>query len=237
MSYELLVLALSVASVAFLHTVLGPDHYLPFVAMARAGGWSIKKTSTVTVLCGLGHIAGSVLLGAIGIALGFSLTKLEFIEESRGTLAAWLLIAFGLLYFVWGLKRATKFTPHKHFHVHPDGVLHSHPHVHTGQHMHVHEQGSAQSITPWVLFAIFVFGPCEVLIPLLMYPAATLNSSAVIVVIAVFSLVTIATMLGIVLAALYGLKVLPTFHLERYAHAVAGATVCLCGVAMVWLGL
>ena len=35
--------------------------------------------------------------------------------------------------------------------------------THHGEHMHPHLVGA--SLTPWALFVIFVFGPCEPLIP------------------------------------------------------------------------
>jgi sulfite exporter TauE/SafE len=97
-------LVATAASVGVLHTVLGPDHYLPFVAMARAGSWSRRRALLVTALCGIGHVAGSVILGLIGIAFGLSLSRLEAFESSRGSIAAWGLIVFGLLYAAWGLR-------------------------------------------------------------------------------------------------------------------------------------
>ena len=65
--------------IGFIHTLFGPDHYVPFVAMARAGDWSCRKTLGVTLLCGLGHVAGSVALGLIGIAIGALVFNLETI--------------------------------------------------------------------------------------------------------------------------------------------------------------
>ena len=87
-------------------------------------------------------------------------------------------------------------------------------------------------MTPWVLFIVFVFGPCEVLIPLLMFPAATQSMGALFLVTGVFGLATIATMTGAVWLALAGLDRLPFRGLQRYAHALAGAAVLLCGVAI-----
>jgi nickel/cobalt exporter len=66
---ETAALCLTAGSVAAMHTLLGPDHYVPFVAMARAGGWSTAKTLRVTLACGLGHLAGSVMLGIAGLAI------------------------------------------------------------------------------------------------------------------------------------------------------------------------
>ena len=58
------------ALLGFTHTLTGPDHYLPFVAMSRIGRWSLSKTVAITIACGIGHVAGSVVLGMLGIALG-----------------------------------------------------------------------------------------------------------------------------------------------------------------------
>jgi len=51
MSEQLVILALTAASLGFVHALLGPDHYLPFAFMARAGGWSRTKTLAVTLAC------------------------------------------------------------------------------------------------------------------------------------------------------------------------------------------
>ena len=113
---EFTVIAITAASIGFFHTLLGPDHYLPFIVMARARKWSLMRTTCITIACGIGHVLSSVVLGIIGIALGISLNKLGAIESFRGGLAAWLLIAFGLGYFIWGVFRARKNLPHKHKH-------------------------------------------------------------------------------------------------------------------------
>ncbi len=237
MSPELLVLTITAASLGFFHTLLGPDHYIPFIVMARSGRWSLVKTTWVTILCGLGHILSSVLLGTIGIALGIGVTKLEGAESFRGGLAAWALIAFGLVYFVWGLRRALRNRPHTHSHVHEDRADHIHRHVHTQDHTHVHAAEKSANLTPWILFTIFVLGPCEPLIPMLMYPAAKGSLFGVVWVTGVFGGVTIMTMLSIVLVSSLGVVLLPLRQLERYTHAFAGAAICLCGMAIQFLGL
>ncbi|MCM8815199.1 MAG: hypothetical protein NC937_01660 [Candidatus Omnitrophica bacterium] len=43
MSGEFVALVGAAGSLGFIHTVLGPDHYLPFIVLARAGKWSKKK--------------------------------------------------------------------------------------------------------------------------------------------------------------------------------------------------
>ena len=237
MSEEWTILMITAASIGFLHTLLGPDHYIPFIMMAKVRKWSLSRTCLITVLCGVGHVGSSVLLGIIGIALGIAVTKLEIVETFRGNLAAWALIAFGFVYFVWGLRRARRLKPHEHPHIHPDGASHVHVHNHMSDHLHIHDAEDSSNITPWILFVIFVLGPCEPLIPILMYPAAKESVTGLIAVTAVFGSVTILTMLGIVVASSWGLHLISMKPLERYSHALAGGAVFLCGLSIEYLGL
>jgi len=237
MTNEILVLAGTAASIGFIHTILGPDHYLPFIAMAKARKWSGTKTAVITCLCGLGHVLGSIMLGLVGVFFGIVIFKLESIESLRGDLAAWFLLGFGLLYFLWGIRRALQERSHEHRHAHADGVIHSHRHSHIGGHSHVHNKGNSTNVTPWVLFVVFVLGPCEPLIPLVMYPAAKLSIGAVVIVAGVFGLVTIVTMLTCVMFSFYSFSKISFPQGQRYSHALAGLTVFLCGGAIKFLGL
>ena len=240
MRSEFLLLLGTGVSLGFVHTLLGPDHYLPFVAMARIGRWSASKTGLITLVCGIGHVLSSVLLGFAGIALGLAVTKLTAFESARGEIAAWMLIAFGFMYTVWGVHRAIRGKPHEHAHLHEDGP-HSHEHDHEDAHLHVHQESSIEnrvsSLTPWILFTIFVFGPCEVLIPLVMYTAAKHPFSWVMFVSGVFGIATVSTMLAVVLVSTLGLAKLHMGRLERYSAAVGGLVIFLCGGAIKFLGL
>lgn len=219
------------------HTLLGPDHYVPFVAMARARGWSLAKTLGVTMACGVGHVLGSLLIGGIGIAAGLAVGGLDGFESSRSQIAAWLMLGFGSAYTVWGIQRAIRNKPHSHVHSHPDGTVHSHKHTHVGGHAHVHvRQEDPKSITPWVLFTIFVFGACEPLIPQLMVPAAQGSWFGLALVVIVFGLTTLCTMTAAVYIGYLGLARLSLAPLQRYAHATAGLAVTACGLAIM-LGL
>jgi len=234
---EIAVLCFTAASIGFIHTVFGPDHYLPFIVMSKARKWSLLKTSVITALCGVGHILSSVVLGFIGVAFGIAVMKLEALEAFRGNLAAWALIAFGFTYFIWGLHRAYKYKPHIHTHAHDDEHAHTHKHAHSTEHAHIHNVKSGTNITPWVLFTIFVLGPCEPLIPILMYPAAKSHILGVALVASIFGVVTIMTMLGIVIALSLGFSLIPMARFERYSHALAGAAIFLSGLAVQFLGL
>jgi sulfite exporter TauE/SafE len=223
-SSEIAILCLTALSIGVLHTILGPDHYLPFVAMSKAGGWSARKTLGVTVACGVGHVASSVAIGAAGLLLGIAAMQLETLEGFRGDLAGWLLISFGLAYAAWGVMRDLRDMPYRH--------------RHAASHSHAANDVVAPAAvwTPWTAFLVFVFGPCEPLIPLLMYPAAKASSGAVAVVAAAFALATVVTMVAAVMAMRYGLSFVQVPTLGRFGHAMAGLAILACGV-LVKIGL
>lgn len=232
MSSELAILLPAAATLGLVHTLLGPDHYLPFVALGRSRRWSLRKTLWVTLGCGAGHVAGSVVLGLAGIALGWSLFRLEDLEAVRGDLAAWLLLGFGVAYTAWGIRAALRRRPHSHWHRHADGTAHRHPHVHTAAHAHPHDAPGRRGLAPWSLFIVFVLGPCEPLIPMLLYPASQGGWQSVALVAVVFGVTTLAAMTAVVAALSLGLGRARGATLERWAHAAAGATIVACALAI-----
>jgi sulfite exporter TauE/SafE len=213
--------------IGFFHTILGPDHYIPFIALSRSMNWSLKKTMFITLFCGIGHVVSSLFIGIVGIIFGKALISLIGLESTRGELAATLLLIFGFTYFIWGLWQVLKNKPHSHIHRH-DGLLHTHSHRHKEKHLHTHENKTV--VTTWVLFLIFVFGPCEPLIPLIMYPAAKLNFYFTIIVSFVFAITTVSTMLLIVFVTLKGVNKIKLEIFNRYSHALAGFAIFICGV-------
>lgn len=230
-------LSATAASVALFHTVLGPDHYLPFIVMGRSRRWSCARTAFITGVCGVGHVLSSVALGLLGISIGLAVEQLAYFESVRDRWAAWALIAFGATYAVYGIVRAAKNRPHTHKHVHGSGSVHSHEHTHHEEHAHLHHESALASPVPWALFVIFVMGPCGPLIPLLMYPAANHSIAGVVIVASVFSIVTIGTMLGVVLVGTFGMSFAPLKRAARYSHAIAGCVILACGLAVQFLGL
>ena len=225
----------------FLHTVLGPDHYVPFVMMARAQRWSLLKTTVVSGLCGIGHVGSSVVIGLVLAVTGMAFTEWHGSRwagwhEARGSIAAWLLIGMGAAFLLWGIHSALRGRKHTHAHLHEDSETHAHEHDHTNQHVHVHE-AKVRSLTPWVLFTIFVLGPCEALIPLMLATWAVTGMGGTLIVAAAFSVVTILSIIGVVLALMLGLARVHLGRLERWSTALAGLSLGLCGIAIHWLGL
>ena len=254
MEQSLGVLIFAALSVAVVHTAIGPDHYLPFIVLGRSEGWSLRRMLMWTGLCGLGHVLSSIVVGAVGIAVGWSLSGMEWFEGYRGEIASYTLMGFGGLYMLYGIILARR--GHVHRHLHDDGTLHEHGHGHVHeeehpeeQHEHEHEHEHEQPEEPkvehshshrktlWALFIIFVLGPCEPLIPLLMVPAAEHSALGVAVVSLVFSVATIATMMVIAAAGFLGLKIVRLGVLEKYVHVLSGGAILASGAAIKFLGL
>ena len=222
------------AGVAAAHTLLGPDHYLPFVMLARARGWNRTRAVLVTLACGLGHVGSSILLGGIGVAAGVALSHLGGVERLRGGIAAWVLVAFGAAYAVWGIRHALRRQTGVEVHDH-QGHVHLHTHG-AGAHRHP-DRSDCSSATFWTLFIVFVLGPCEPLIPLFMVPAARGRWALAALTAAVFGVVTITLMVAIVMAGAEGLDRLQLGRLERWVHGMAGAVIAASGLAVIFLGL
>ncbi len=229
-------LASSAAAIGLLHTLAGPDHYLPFAALGAARGWSGRRTLAVTALCGVAHVGASILLGMLAVSLGWSLGQLLQIDGVRADFTAWLLIGCGLAYALWGAKQARRARCHAHEHVHVDGRRHDHRHDHAGGHLHPHPRTGLGPATVWSLFIIFLFGPCEPLVPLVLAPASQGDWSALLVVCAAFGAATLAAMLGAVALLRTGLMRAGTALGGGVTQLAAGVTVACCGVAIL-LGL
>jgi cadmium resistance protein CadD (predicted permease) len=129
-------------------------------------------------------------------------------------MALWLLIGFGIAYTIWGLKKARNY---KHEHINTDDI-------------------NSRTVTLWTLFAVFVLGPCEPLIPL-MFLATEYGWGAILVTSLVFSLVTIFMMLAQSLLAYFGIQLIRHDIAERYSHAFAGLVIALTGGFIMLTGL
>lgn len=247
------------AGLAAFHTVVGVDHYVPFAVLRRAYGWSRGKMLSVTLLCGLGHCLSSVVLAWASVWLAREATAFDALQELRGTLASWLMVAFGVALALYGVRAARQGHRHSHVHVHADGEAHVHEHDHHEAHAHAHgaPQLSAGAVrtgppaasaagpdrgrnhrraTFWWLFVIFVLGPCESLIPLSVFAAARHGMDGALIVTLVFTGITTATMLVMTTLAAAGYGRLRAPWIERYGVALSGLVIVLAG-ALTMVGL
>lgn len=209
------VLAIGAVTLGSLHTI-APDHWVPFAALSRAQGWSRGKTMRITALCGFGHVTVSVLFGIL--ALVFGLEMLHVVGQRMEAFAGILLMAFGLVYGVLGLRRAAGEHFHGHYHHHYD---------------HVHDPGS---MTPWALFLLFSADPCVAVIPIL-FAAAPLGWLRTTAVVSAYEAATIATMIVLVVPARAAVNRLHGAWIVRYGDAAAGAVIAAVGLFVTVLGI
>jgi hypothetical protein len=207
----LLAAAMTVGS---LHS-LAPDHWVPFAVLARAQGWSARRTARVTFLCGFGHVTVSVLLGLLGLVFGRQL--FQSFGQRMESFAGVLLVAFGLVYAVWGLRRTAGRHVHGHAHVHYD---------------HVHEPGD---MTVRSLFLLFCADPCVAVVPLL-FAAAPLGAAQTVVLVVLYEIATIATMVALVLPARAGSRLFRGAWFAHYGDATAGGLIAVTGLVVGALG-
>ncbi len=200
---------------AVLHTIMGPDHYLPFVAISKSRNFSLKKTLFWTFACGIGHIASALLIALVFIYFSHWLSTEEFswIEDNRGNIAAYALIGLGAAYLLWAIRHRLQ-------------------HKHDKHHHHLPQPDEKKNISVWILFIIFVLGPCEALLPILT-ASSVLGAFAVISSTIIFSVATIATMTIAVTCCLLGINALHFNRLENYAHEIASGTIMACGIAII----
>lgn len=208
------VLALGAIGVGALHTI-APDHWVPFVALARAQGWSRRRTAAITALCGFGHVSVSVVLGVLALFFGFEV--LHLVGQRMEAVAGLLLIGFGLLYAVRGLRHAGAAHLHGHHHAHYD---------------HVHQP---DRMTPWALFLLFTADPCVAVMPIL-FAAAPLGAWQTAAVVGAYELATIGTMVALVLPAAAAAQHVGGRWTTRYGDAAAGGLIASVGVLVAVLG-
>jgi nickel/cobalt transporter (NicO) family protein len=243
--YDISITGAGAAVIALIHTLAGPDHYVPFIALSRANKWSNTKLVAVTSACGLAHVGSSILLGLLAALLGAAVTTVESIQEVAGSFAGWSLIIMGGVYAIWGLWRGRSGHSHAHIHFHGDGKLHRHSHgshqasEETGHHEghHKKSKGGLKAASPWLIFLIFAFGPCEPLIAFSFPMGATGDWGQLIWISGIFTVVTLVTMLAVVLVANRGLRELKFPFLSKYVHFLSGLAIFASGAGIMWLGL
>ena len=227
-------------TVAFFHAAI-PTHWLPFVLVARARGWSRAKTLAVTVCAGLGHVGLTTLLGLAIAWFGFQL------DERVGGLFPWMigafLIAVGLYYF-WRQWRGGGICHH-----HLLGGQH-HPSAACG---HEHSAGQQSShwdeelkesplvstrVSDWTaisgLFVLLTLSPCEGFLPVYL-SGVRFGWRGFVLLSIILAVAALAAMTLFTWLALLGLERFKVWRVERYEAALLGGLFSLLGVLVILL--
>ncbi len=232
-------------AVSFLHAIL-PNHWLPFVLAGRAQRWSDRKTLSVVVVAGGGHVLMTALLGVLIVSLGMAVS--HFVEEWSALLAGSILIAFGLYYGVRhfrgkGHGHIHLFGTHSDDHGHDqsdsggdehDHSGHDHDHHHEGPdhgHVHRHRLDAADAVPVLSLIAMLTFSPCEGFLPIYLtaWPHGWVAFGVLSIVLAIGTLVG---MIVFTWLTMRGLERVSFPSLEKYEGLVLATVLILLGVGV-----
>ncbi|HWA28266.1 MAG TPA: hypothetical protein VG734_21620 [Lacunisphaera sp.] len=192
--------------IALLHAAI-PTHWLPFVIIGRARGWSRRQIFGSVALAGGGHILITTVLGVSLAWFGFELN--ERFEQTFHWVAGAILVALG----AWLAFRA--------------------PHGHACHHC----QGSPNKLLPeasdraalWGLFLTLTLSPCELFLPIYL-TAAPYGWPGVAFLSAVLAVATLGGMLILTWLTLRGVQRLRWSWLEQLDGRAIGSLLCLLGV-------
>jgi hypothetical protein len=226
------VLMATAGATALLHTLI-PDHWLPFVLIGRARGWSGATTAAVSGFSALIHVVLSVILGLV--ALGIGLTAANAIGETLHHVGAVLLVVFGLAYALWAWRKGG--------HFHPGGrLLHAKGEAPqcTGEegdsnpeHLHYHADGhligGQAGWSGWWLAVIIGANPCVLILPIMVATAGR-GRQVFLLVVATYG---VATVLLIVVLSVLGVAAGRRLSLPvaaRHMEAASGLLIALLGL-------
>jgi hypothetical protein len=230
-----LLLLTSVATAVF-HTLI-PDHWLPFVLIGRARGWSLGTTAAVSGISALLHTGLSIALAVAALAIGLQAAHAggAMLERASGV----LLLAFGGLYALWSWRKGG--------HFHPGGaLLHGSAHGDCDgregdsgpDHLHYHADtdlihGRAGRGALW-LAAIVGLNPCVLLLPVVLATAER-GAGAIALVTIAYAATTTLIMMGLSVAGVAGLRRLSLPWGARYMEPASGALIALVGLVLLLL--
>lgn len=230
-----LLLATAVSTALF-HTLI-PDHWLPFVLLGRARGWSGRTTAAVSALSAGIHVLLSAALGLLALLLGLEAAR--SLGKGLEGAAPFLLIGFGTAYAVWAWRKGG--------HFHPGGSLLHHEDESSrcagaegqgSEHLHYHADDAlirnTEGRSTLALAAIVGINPCVLILPLVL-KSADRGAPAVAAVLAAYSGTTVALMVGLSVAGVSGAMRIRLPGAARYMEAASGLVIALAGVVFLLL--
>ena len=221
-------LFLSSCSTAVIHALI-PDHWLPFVLMARAQGWSERRAATLTGLAGVLHVLVTVVAGGLTILVGsasiHSLAQRS--GHSLGFVGGFLLAVFGVAYGIFRHLREARV----HSAAGPERVDQSADGGHVHVHGHLLERWFHGALTAGALVLVIGISPCALLVPIL-FAASAAGLGAVLAAALGFGLCTIGTMVGVTVVAMRGMRRIELPFFTRYGDLISGALVGAVGLLL-----
>jgi len=198
--------------VAFLHAAI-PTHWLPFVAIGKAHGWSSSQTIGAVALAGGGHILLTTALG-IGLAwFGWELS--ERFDHVLHWMTAGLLLALG----GWLVRRGFAARLSEGAKSLAETKL---------------TQGEDRMAVAG-LFLALTLTPCEVFLPVYL-SAAPYGWAGILWLSVVLAVATLGAMLTLTWLTMRGVRKVSWRWLKRLDQRVIGGLLCLLGIMAAAVG-
>lgn len=199
---DLMSIMLGALAISVLHAAL-PDHWLPFVLVGKAQGWSRRKIMRIASSAGGGHVLVTTILGVATATV--AKMAIISIEGLASLVSGGVLVCFGLYYVALGLRQTQ------------------------GGHRHSVEDGLSERLSAISLFTMLTFSPCSAMIPLFVatIPAGWDVLPLLFVTVTVS---TIGSMLVLIYLTSLGYQRLRSPWLERNERIVIGAVLIALGL-------
>ncbi len=200
-------LIIATFGVALLHAAM-PNHWMPFVLVGKAQGWSITRTLTITGTASLGHSVITCVIGFVVALMGAQISR--YVESRIGYLTGIILIILGVAYLALSRWHRVR------------------PHTHEGHSAHyLSDKAAAAS-----LFSMLCFSPCEAALPIFL--AASAMSWGILLTMAIIlTTSTLFGMLALTALAYRGMQRLKFESLERYEKELVGAILTFIGIMVI----
>ncbi len=123
------------AVVGIIH-MSAPDHWMTLCLLAKNKRWTPKKLFRTSLVTAIGHVALSIAMGLVVMAVGLLVSHLvsSYIDIGIGI----IMIVIGIVLWVMPLLRKNN----RHKHDHGYELDHDHEHMHEHGHTHNHEKKS-----------------------------------------------------------------------------------------------
>jgi nickel/cobalt exporter len=239
-------LLLAAAGVGFGHAVL-PDHWAPLAVLGRTRREPLGRTVRRSLAAAGTHVALSLVLGALLIAVGLGLRSA--VVRYEDLIVGGLLVVTGATFFVLEFAGRGHGHPHPHPHPHDHEPAHQPTHPHTNAHTHAHphphahpdvhprpdprplSSGRARGLAAVVVPFGAAASPDLTILPVFL-AASALGGVTAFGSLLVFGLVTVATMVGLTVAASLGAARVTAPWIERRANLLTAGTLLVLGAAI-----
>jgi nickel/cobalt transporter (NicO) family protein len=199
------ILAFTAAFVGFFHSIV-PGHWIPIVLTVRTRQWTAGRAAVAALVTSLGHVVTSVGIGlsTFFIGAGFLHEHSHELEEKAG----WIMVAFGLGYALFSLRR--------------------HQHCHGHEHHGPDPRGKSN---PFLFLFTVGLSPCFAILPVYA-TAVTYGAWILLFCMVAYSLGVIVSMLFSTLLVSRGMLKLDLPILEHHGDLITGLAVAAMGAVL-----